>query len=438
MLRTSVIIPEFTRMLWVSDKAESIWKPRISKITVYTTEMEKETCFSGRATIQVVGVERLPELSHWATKNGLAVLILSVEGDDSSIYRASSQPYIPGQPAKFRVVITSQAGTKDFLRAWSSNDERSIGNLLSYPPCCTRFFNRVWVKEKYLDTTWPMTGDPLDTTIYVKGFDECNILLRWAGVRAVPYLPCSFNCQFTKMFSDGFNDKTREEFKWIMEMLSWPVEWSALHGIARIKTPLFEISTRTDHTNEKYTVRREGSLYPAEGARGLVFPFRSVSEQEPALWTDNGFKSLDEMDKAHSVILQVIQSVHHIQGVCDLGCGNGLLLDKIGKLFDKIKLVGVDTERRWWKAPNAKFIQADIRNYEHIKDVNLGLISSNRFKELAHHEIYSIINQFQELIVYSYNDHFHEPLGWHDVVKFTDGPYTAVLYHRNDTHYDGV
>ena len=32
-----------------------------------------------------------------------------------------------------------------------------------------------------------------------------------------------------------------EVVSWLMEMLSWNVQWSALHGIAEIKTPVFPI-----------------------------------------------------------------------------------------------------------------------------------------------------------------------------------------------------
>ena len=31
-----------------------------------------------------------------------------------------------------------------------------------------------------------------------------------------------------------------------MEILSWPVEWSVLHGIAEIKTPIFRVISRSD------------------------------------------------------------------------------------------------------------------------------------------------------------------------------------------------
>jgi hypothetical protein len=55
--------------------------------------------------------------------------------------------------------------------------------------------------------------------------------------------------------------------------MQWPVEWSALHGIAEIKTPIVKLSTRTDATPEKLILRYHGERYPQEGAHGVRFPY---------------------------------------------------------------------------------------------------------------------------------------------------------------------
>ena len=60
------------------------------------------------------------------------------------------------------------------------------------------------------------------------------------------------------------------------------VEWSGLHGIAEIKTPVLKISARTDATAQKYTVRWSGTGYPDEGATGLRFPYRAPARKPMA------------------------------------------------------------------------------------------------------------------------------------------------------------
>ena len=43
--------------------------------------------------------------------------------------------------------------------------------------------------------------------------------------------------------------------KSLYEILDWQLEWSALHGIAEIKNSLFKISTRTDATPSRYSIK---------------------------------------------------------------------------------------------------------------------------------------------------------------------------------------
>ena len=62
---------------------------------------------------------------------------------------------------------------------------------------------------------------------------------------------------------------------WLEEILSWPASWSALHGIAEVKTPVLKASTRTDATAHEFIVRRHGPRLPAEAVAGLGFPFRT-------------------------------------------------------------------------------------------------------------------------------------------------------------------
>ena len=60
----------------------------------------------------------------------------------------------------------------------------------------------------------------------------------------------------------------------LVELLSWPVEWSGLHGIAEVKSPVLEVCTRTDATAAKYVVCWMGDRIPEEGASGLKFPYK--------------------------------------------------------------------------------------------------------------------------------------------------------------------
>ena len=60
---------------------------------------------------------------------------------------------------------------------------------------------------------------------------------------------------------------------WLTEILSWPVQWSALHGIAETRTPVFKISSDTDATADKLTLTYLGTAEVARPRRGLGFPY---------------------------------------------------------------------------------------------------------------------------------------------------------------------
>lgn len=282
-----------------------------------------------------------------------------------------------------------------FKSAWDAGDQSAVGRLLGYPACCSAFFQRVWVNDRSVDTTWAiasgMCADTTPRTIDVAGHPQANILLRWLGVRAVPHLPCSFASWDTVRLADGLLHVASEsgfaaEAEWIIEMLSWPVEWSALHGIAEIKAPVVKIATRTDATADNYVVRRKGQSYPTEGARGTAFPFQRTALQEPlpasvpasvppsardALahpivvrrrrehWyaTDNGFASEAAMTAAHRPILEL--AGEHLAGrsgaVLDLGCGNGALLEALCAGNSTLVPLGVDADPQ--KIAHARVLQ---------------------------------------------------------------------------------
>ncbi len=127
----------------------------------------------------------------------------------------------------------------------------------------------------------------------VTGHPEANTLWRRLGICAVPHMPCSFTCSPTSELGRQFLDVGREagyatEVNWLEEILSWPWQWSALHGIAELKTPILRMITHTDATGRKYTVRRKGDGYPAESGHGLSFPY--VATRSPLLTLSRGFR----------------------------------------------------------------------------------------------------------------------------------------------------
>jgi hypothetical protein len=325
---------------------------------------------------------------------------------------------------------------KKFIEAWTSSNDFQIGSLLGYPKCCTRFFNNHWTTQGHVDTTWAMamqTGNKLvnDRIIAIDGPSHANILWRWVGVRAVPHLPCSFDCKNTITFAKAFwecaNASQSQEYEWLNEILSWPVEWSALHGIAEIKTPILKIIARSDANPYKYTVKKIGQDYPPEGANGLVFPYRvnSLINSEIKLndwyFMDNGFASASEMDSAQEPIVQVASN--HLDersgNILDLGCGNGGLLKKITKTNESIIPYGIDNSLE--KVKHARILIPGHRDNFHVgnmfcedllsrldKSFELVLLMPGRLLEVDEkyrHTLYNFLRKnAKNIMVYAYGD----------------------------------
>jgi 2-polyprenyl-3-methyl-5-hydroxy-6-metoxy-1,4-benzoquinol methylase len=295
-----------------------------------------------------------------------------------------------GEPFEYRVAVGALADVAELKHAIDAGDDGTMGRLLGFPDCCIAFFRRTWVDEGCVDTTWAMAanGGSVDDSgrlieISAASPFQANILWRWMGPRAVPHLPCSFNCQATVAFADALMAFARErgygaEMEWLEEILSWPASWSALHGIAEVKTPVVKASTRTDATAHEFIVRRHGSRLPAEAPAGLGFPFRSPERPgithslafrkgleapialhtAPPEWyaSDNGFSARAAMDEAHRPIVEMaLTSVGDTGTVIDLGCGNGALLKKICEARAGVIPFGVDVDES--KLEHARLLQ---------------------------------------------------------------------------------
>ena len=76
------------------------------------------------------------------------------------------------------------------------------------------------------------------------------------------------------------------------------------------------------------------------------FTKSNIPSSEENKWLQNGFISKDAMDAAHDVLLQVLKNNFTWGNCCgavlDLGCGNGVLLDKICSEYSGMTPHGVE------------------------------------------------------------------------------------------------
>jgi len=291
MKRLDYRLPDFTRVSWTSDRARAVWQPRLSAIRQAWKRIECLSVLEGIRPCAIVSTSP-EELVEWPRRlylKDLAVIPLQVQRA-SKRYTSTVALPIENQPISFRVAVSTRNRMADFLRAWDVDEQEEIAALLGYPVCCFAFFQRFWIEQGYRDTTWPaamatsvVLREEYESRVEIAGPPETNILCRWLGARAVPHLPCAFTCGDSVTLSRallelGTKSGFDQEVSWLEQILNWPVEWSALNGIAEIKTPVARVVAATEATSRKYVVQQLGSSYPAEGASGTAFPYSKAAE----------------------------------------------------------------------------------------------------------------------------------------------------------------
>jgi len=295
-----VTLPEFVRTAWVSDLARQVWQPRLERIQKAWSEIQLLSVLNGvqKCAVTTLTPDRLVAKAGDLASHGLSLLPVATENIPRS--PESGAAAAGGQVSGIRAIVGRPRDVFALHRAFGAHDDATIGHLLGCPVCCRKFLRQTRLEEGLLDTTWPMAVRSTDTDrsdgvfcVDMKGPAQTNALWRWLGIAATPHLSCRSDCKRSITLADSLMDIGRrsgctEEMNWMMEIFSWPVEWTALHGIAEIKTPVIKIITRTDTTSQKHVVRWHGDQYPAEGARGLAFPYRKLPV--PRLTGSSGFK----------------------------------------------------------------------------------------------------------------------------------------------------
>lgn len=431
MVKLDFQLPEFRRVVWTSAHAREVWEPRIQRVSAVWNEIERLAVLSHfkPAALQVLTPDELIEVSAWCAYHNLSCLPLSRQGAVTG-YANATAGVVEGKPWAYRVVIARTELASLFVQLWKEQDDDRIGACLGFPECCRRFFSYYWVKEGWRDLTFPMVKGEVDAReLRVGGPLECNILLRWLGIRLVSHLPCSFYCEPTAEIGQtlgllGVRNGYVQEMDWLTQMLSWPVRWTSLHGIGIVTTPVLKIVTDSTPLSHKVMIDRDGPVYPDEGARGTEFPFKQLHTlivRRANDYADNGFRSREAMEKAHRVVMMAVEKAllgpvgGGKQYVLDLGCGNGKLLEEIITRAPWLIPSGVEVdEGRFQKAARRLLAHDPILHNCSIYDEHfwnppyrLALVSVNRFREVDIETAQSLMARLRDtchsVILYSYD-----------------------------------
>jgi hypothetical protein len=426
---------EFVRLNWTSSQAREVWESVFQECSSLFQWLEGESVKYGLRDIclQICPADKLDEFTQKKTLEGLFVAPVD-KVQLSDIYSSSASLVDLNRPWGYKLAIGQPKEVSRMVLAYKAGDHEQIGELLGYPLCCISFFNKIWTNDSWLDTSFPMSSGVVDH-FAVSPFN--NILLRWLGLRFVSHLPCSFDCPHTRRVGELYYNLAlrlgRRTFADLLkEILSWPIEWSGLHGIAIISTPVCRIVVRTDMLSEKKIVRLHSNTGPKEAATGLKFPYLKTSPQ------DNGFRDKQSEIDAHNLILDLLR-IQPFTSVIDFGCGNGELLRKLEKEFGA-EIFGVDSDPK-----NRPHLAANIWSLDDLPD-NFDLALISRARLLENPEGWTKLRAILErrcrfLVIYSYNGNI-EPVeigSFRHALGVSKGPNIADYFVYDKTpNFDAI
>jgi predicted RNA methylase len=307
--------------------------------------------------------------------------------------------------------------------AWAAGNDEAIGQMLGFPACCRQFFQREWVEARRPDVTPAMRT--------VEGPWPANIMLRWLGVRLVPHLPCSGDCAETARQAELYRaagEASGADVHAIERLLTLPVKYDALAGVAIIETPHFRFMAGAG--KEEVRLARAASPCSSSTCQGAPCPAPAHPEHHhdapraersavmlpdygDAVAADNGFTSARAMHEAHGV---VARAASVFRSVVDLGCGDGALLARLAATGGGPgPWVGVESdEGRAKRGRVRRGASVDVR-WARIEDIgawrdyfDLALLMPGRLLEMEGGDRYYVTAALRQrasrVVLYAYGD----------------------------------
>lgn len=123
-------------------------------------------------------------------------------------------------------------------------DHAKVGEILGYPKCCVEFFCKVWNSGIY-DPVFEIAMNTDDKEVISKyevivyGHPYLNQLTRYAGLRVVPWFPCSYMCeesikQANEIWIKLMREYDDEAVDFYEELMKEKIVWDSLYGVVEV------------------------------------------------------------------------------------------------------------------------------------------------------------------------------------------------------------
>lgn len=282
-------LPDFLRSAWVSDGAREVWRPRFEAIREAWPRVALRAVAEGRAecAIRVVPARVIFGLQAEARRQGVEAVVLGVRGVAVAEYAAEGYRPGAGRPFLYEVAFGGKEVCARLEELWGRRAFGAAYGMVGVAACCAEALEedvrrgRVDPAARYAECAKMAAGTVIDP------------LWSWLNLERVTCAPCAPGCEYAAAAAERWQNYAAEcgygrEMGWLREVLGWPMEWTALHGIAEMKTPVIKATWSTDMAHAKATLRYRGEGYPAEGATGLGFPYRQ--QGRPLVTASSAFR----------------------------------------------------------------------------------------------------------------------------------------------------
>jgi hypothetical protein len=292
-------LPPFFRLAWATAAARDRWSGPLDRLAHEVRISEWLSVAAGLrlAALTVVPPSQAAAMAGEWSRRGLCSRVVS--RDDAMQVRALNGKTLHATPGHQVHLVTRSERMEQLETIWRSADLLDVASWLGYPTCCAAFLKTVAVERRSLDTTWAMVeGDThAENGVQIAelaGF-AVNPLLSVLGLRAAPHRPCSFFCQETQRLALEYGKllapaRCPPDHATLAEVLSWPVEWSSLHGIIEVRLPILKLCYDGDATATTYKVRLTGGDLPEQAAQGLEFLHRQPDRRRVQAEFDQSIK----------------------------------------------------------------------------------------------------------------------------------------------------
>ncbi len=162
----------------------------------------------------------------------------------------------------YGVLSHSLEGAREFRRASENKDHMTMGELLGYPGCCSKFFTEVW--PEYIDPMYQIAENSEFEQVDERHIKLPEIhmfnqrMLRYVNLNLGTNFPCSLNCEESiEIGKDWYRlaqDVDPKEIEALEKILSLSGSWGVLYGIAIITTEPFTVVANSAPTAEKWIV----------------------------------------------------------------------------------------------------------------------------------------------------------------------------------------